>query len=184
MNKGGFTDVTRGDEMNKLPLWSTIRRRRGRTRATRFGAASTTRNVGGFGRWRWWGRGNGRFWANPYRLDHILPDDLELLGTFVPRLQQRPLLQIRYKLSPRIVRGGISRYFADLSVSEPHEAGWVKVAAYTDNKFEAFRILLAYADQCVVLSPSNLVERLRQVAQSFSLFYGETSLSLPVNETE
>jgi hypothetical protein len=127
---------------------------------------------------------NGRFWANPYRLDHILPDDLELLGTFVPRLQQRPLLQIRYKLSPRIVRGGISRYFADLSVSEPHEAGWVKVAAYTDNKFEAFRILLAYADQCVVLSPSNLVERLRQVAQSFSLFYGETSLSLPVNETE
>jgi predicted DNA-binding transcriptional regulator YafY len=127
---------------------------------------------------------NGRFWANPYRLDHILPDDLELLGTFAPRQQPTPQQQIRYKLSPRIVRGGISRYFSAMTVSEPDADGWVEVTAHTDNEFEAFRTLLTYADQCLVLAPPSLVERMKQVTQSFRTFYGETAPSLPANETE
>jgi proteasome accessory factor C len=128
---------------------------------------------------------DGHFWANPYRLDHILPDDLDLLGTFVIRQQPQPRQQIRYKLSPRIVRGGISRYFAEMIVSEPDEEGWVEVTAYTDNEFEAFRTLLGYADQCVVLAPPGLIERMKQVTQSFNDFYvGGNSTDLPVNKTE
>lgn len=128
---------------------------------------------------------DGRFWANPYRLDYILPEDLELLGTFAARQQPRPSQQIRYKLSPRIVRGGISRYFIDMVVGDPDESGWVEVIAQTDNEFEAFRTLLGYADQCVVLEPPSLVERMKQVTQSFCSFYdSKGSEPLPVNTTE
>lgn len=125
---------------------------------------------------------NGRFWANPYRLDYILPDDLELQGTFVIREQKQRMQEIRYTLSPQIVRGGISRYFPDMVVSDPDEAGWVEVTAHTDNEFEAYRTLLAYGDQCVVLEPPSLVERMRQVTTSFATAY--LNIEIPVNKTE
>jgi len=128
------------------------------------------------------GHENGKFWANPYRLDYILSDNLELGSTFVAREQRKPMQQICYKLSPQIVRGGISRYFPDMSVDEPDEEGWVAVTARTDNEFEAYRTLLAYGDQCVVLEPPGLVERMRQVAESFATAY--LDIELPVNETE
>ena len=114
---------------------------------------------------------SGHFWANPYRLDYILPDDLELLGTFVTRVQRPPLQKIRYKLSPQIARGGISRYFPDMQISQPDQSGWVEVTAHTDNEFEAYRTLLAYGDQCLVLDPPTLVNRLRQAAHALSNFY-------------
>lgn len=114
---------------------------------------------------------DGKFWANPYRLDYILPDDIELGGTFVSREKRTRMQAIRYKLSPQIVRGGISRYFAEMAVGEPDESGWVEVTAVTDNEFEAYRTLLAYGDQCVVLAPDSLVERMRQVAEALHQFY-------------
>jgi len=113
----------------------------------------------------------GKFWANPYRLNYILPDDLALLGTFVHREKRSRVTPIRYKLSPQIVRGGISRYFEEMQVGTPDESGWVEVTAVTDNEFEAYRTLLAYGDQCVVLEPSSLVERMYQVTQSLNRFY-------------
>lgn len=128
---------------------------------------------------------DGKFWANPYRLDYILPDDLVLLGTFVHREKRTRMIPIRYKLSPHIVRGGISRYFADMQVSQPDADGWVEVNASTDNEFEAYRTLLAYGDQCVVLAPPSLVDRLRQVAESLHNFYAQSPQTLlPANETE
>lgn len=115
----------------------------------------------------------GKFWANPYRLDYILPQDFELLGTFVQRERLQPMQEIRYKLSPQIVRGGVSRYFARMEVGEPDESGWAEVTAQTDNLFEAYRTLLAYGDQCVALQPPDLVERFRNVVHELSRFYGE-----------
>ena len=128
------------------------------------------------------GHENGQFWANPYRLDYILPNDLELMGTFVAREQRKSMQVIHYKLSPQIVRGGISRYFPGMSVGKPDEEGWVAVTARTDNEFEAYRTLLAYGDQCVVLEPPSLVERMREVAVSFASAY--LDIEVPVNETE
>ena len=110
---------------------------------------------------------DGSFWANPYRLDYILPDDIELLKTFVHRERQAHMTPIRYKLSPQIVRGGISRYFAEMSVSAPDDEGWVEVTAETDNLFEAYRTLLAYGSQCVALEPPKLVERMEETARFF-----------------
>lgn len=128
---------------------------------------------------------NGRFWANPYRLDYILPDDLELLKMFALREQRPSMQQIRYKLSPQIARGGISSYFTDMEVGKPDESGWVVVTAYTDNEFEAFRTLLAYGDQCVVLEPPSLVSRIKQVAQSLTNLYAAApSAQLPADKTE
>lgn len=127
----------------------------------------------------------GQFWANPYRLNYILPDELLLLGMFVHREKRAQMTPIRYKLSPQIVRGGISHYFSEMQISEPDEAGWVEVAAVTDNEFEAYRILLAYGDQCMVLDPPNLVDRMRRVAQSLKNFYTDPDLSsLPANKSE
>ncbi len=131
------------------------------------------------------GREDGKFWANPYRLDYILPNDFVLRGTFVHREKRARMIPIRYRLSSQIVRGGISRYFAEMQVSQPDADGWVEVNASTDNEFEAYRTLLAYGDQCVVLEPASLVDRLRQVAQLLHTFYSPSpSASLPANETE
>ncbi len=126
---------------------------------------------------------NGKFWANPYRLDYILPDNLDLLGTFVHRELQAPKTPIRYKLSPQIVRGGISRYFSKMEVGDPDESGWVEVAAWTDNEFEAYRTLIAYGDQCIVLGPPSLVDRMHEAVQSLNDFYSNPP-SLPANKTE
>lgn len=125
----------------------------------------------------------GKFWANPYRLNYIQPNDFVMLGSFVHREKQALMMPIRYRLSPQIVRGGISRYFADMEVGEPDEEGWVEVAAITDNEFEAYRTLLAYGEHCIVLEPPTLVARLRQVAQSLYNVYLPSS-SLPANVTE
>lgn len=49
---------------NATPRWSAARRRkRRRTRAARFGAIPSIRNVGEFGRWGWRGRENNLFLA-------------------------------------------------------------------------------------------------------------------------
>lgn len=125
----------------------------------------------------------GKFWANPYRLNYILPNDFVLLSNFVHREKQARMTPIRYKLSPQIVRGGISRYFADMDVGEPDVEGWVEVTAQTDNEFEAYRILLAYGEQCIVLEPATLVERFRQVVQALRGYYAD-AIQLPANMTE
>lgn len=117
------------------------------------------------------GTEGGRFWANPYRLNYIQAPNLSLLGTFVHRERGPRLTPIRYKLSPLIARGGISRYFLNMAVSEPDEEGWVVVTAVTENEFEAYRTLLAYGDQCVVLEPPTLVERMRRAVQALHAYY-------------
>ena len=113
---------------------------------------------------------NGGFWANPYRLDYILPDDIVLSKTFVHRQKRVRQTKIRYRLSPQIARGGISRYFSDMTVEEL-EDGWVEVTAFTDNEFEAYRTLLAYGTQCIVVEPEELIARMKQVAAHFSALY-------------
>jgi predicted DNA-binding transcriptional regulator YafY len=119
----------------------------------------------------------GKFWANPYRLNYISPNEFIMLGSFVHREKQARMVPICYKLSPQIVRGGISRYFANMEVGEPDEDGWVEVTASTDNEFEAYRTLLAYGNQCVVLEPPSLVDRLRKVVQSLHYHYLSSSAS-------
>ena len=104
----------------------------------------------------------GAFWSNPYRLDYILPDEIALLRTFTHRELKKATIPIRYKLSPQIARGGISRYFPEMEVGKTDENGWVEVTAVTDNEFEAYRTLLGYGDQCVVLEPTSLVGRMRE----------------------
>lgn len=126
----------------------------------------------------------GKFWANPYRLNYILPNEFVMLGRFVHREKQARVLSIRYKLSPQIVRGGISSYFADMVVGAPDDKGWVEVTASTENEFEAYRTLLAYGEQCIVLAPPSLVDRLRQVAQSLHNYYATSTPTLPANVTD
>lgn len=120
----------------------------------------------------WTGGGH---WATPYRLDYIQKDELTLLKTFSPRQQQPKLISIRYKLAPRIVRGGVTRYFTDMVVGEPDAEGWVTVSAKADSVFDAHRILLGYGELCIALDPPQLVERMATVSQKMATHYASLS---------
>ena len=126
-----------------------------------------------------------RHWRNPwgqekydagwfrYRLDHILPDDLMVLPEKLPPGQRKQRqVAIRYRLSPYLARGGVSRHFQEMTVSEPDEDGWVEVAGKTDDLFEARRILLAYGEGCRVLAPPSLVRDMERAARGMAKLYG------------
>lgn len=114
------------------------------------------------------GFSGGEGWATPYRLDYIRSGTCELRANFVPR-ESRPTTEtIRYKLHPRIVRGGISRYFDKMQVGEADENGWVTISAETDNLFDAHRILLRYGEMCVALSPPRLVDYMARAAHGMA----------------
>lgn len=123
-------------------------------------------------------------WSNPYgyekahagwfryRLDRIVPEGLEVMPDILPPGQrQRRLLTICYRISPTLARGGISRHFEEMATSEPDENGWVTVTGKTTDLFEAKRILLAYGQHCVVLSPSSLRDDVREAVSNAAKLY-------------
>ena len=108
----------------------------------------------------------------PYRLDRIVPEGLEVMPDILPPGQrQRRLLPICYRISPTLARGGISRHFEEMATSEPDENGWVTVTGKTTDLFEAKRILLAYGQHCVVLSPSSLRDDVREAVSNAAKLY-------------
>lgn len=125
-----------------------------------------------------------RHWVNPYgqersnvgwfryRLDHFQADGIEILPDKLPVGQrEQRLISIRYSLSPSLARGGISRYFEDMHIGKADSNGWVEVSGRTDDLFEAERIFLAYGEHCVVLSPSELVRKMKKSVEAMAKSY-------------
>lgn len=125
-----------------------------------------------------------RHWSNPYgqernnpgwfryRLDQVQPEGIEILPDKLPMGQRaQRLIGVRYRLAPTLARGGVSRYFEEMQVSEPDEAGWVEVSGKTDDLFEAERIFLAYGEQCMVLEPAELAHKMRQTVEKMAKLY-------------
>lgn len=123
-------------------------------------------------------------WSNPdgwekahagwfrYRLDRILPDDLQVLPDMLaPGQRSKRMIPIRYRISPRLARGGVSRHFEEMEIGQQEADGWVTVTGKTDNRFEAMRILLAYGEHCVALEPPELAEDMAAAARGMANLY-------------
>ncbi len=191
-------DLRRLDEGEIAPLvWREVRRAVARRRVLRFRYLSPrherprprTHTVEPyelrFHRGHYELRAYCRHWINPfgqerinagwfrYRLDHILAEGLEVLPDVLPPGQRRRRQEtVRYRLAPQLARGGVSRHFAEMTVSAPDAEGWVEVTGKTDDLFEARRILLAYGENCRVLAPPSLVREMEQAARGMADLYG------------
>jgi predicted DNA-binding transcriptional regulator YafY len=110
-----------------------------------------------------------------YRLDRILADGTEILPEKLPPDQRRRrMMRIRYRISPKLAAGGVSRHFEEMTIGEPDVEGWVEVTGKTDDLFEAQRVFLAYGEHCVVLEPLDLVRKMRGVVQEMAKLYGNS----------
>lgn len=118
--------------------------------------------------------GGDRFFS--YRLDYILSDKFDLLNKgFSANQRRQRLIPLRYRVAPRLWRGGVSRHFEEIVVSEPDENGWVTVDAKTDDLFQAQRILLAYGALCMAVAPSELVQEMTEVIREMHDLYNKNS---------
>ncbi len=109
----------------------------------------------------------------PFRLDSIVPGSATVLPTsIVPNRPTPPLHLLRYHLSPQIARNGVSEYFADHSI-EPHPDGSATITARVPDPdlFEARRILLSYGENCTILEPVELLQRMRSVTEHYNKHY-------------
>ena len=110
----------------------------------------------------------------PFRLDYILPGSVSVLPT--SSVKQRPdprAYTLRYWLSATIARNKVSAHFPDHQV-EQHEDGSATVTARITDLFEATQTLFRYREHCIVLSPPELVERIRASATKIYANYNRS----------
>lgn len=106
-----------------------------------------------------------------FRLDYIVPGSAHMLPDTIALVRpSRPSYTLKYWLSARIARKGVSQHFDGQQI-ERHDDGSTTVTATTTNLFEAKRILLAYGDGCRVLAPPELVAQMRQTVEALHNFY-------------
>ena len=124
-----------------------------------------------FERGHYYLRGYCIHWQNPegytggarwfsYRLDHILSQNFELLPNRIQPRSQR-LHMIRYKIAPRLWRGGFTLHFEAMKAGKPDERGWVEIEAKVEDLFQTHRVLLAYGELCQAVEPPELVEMMK-----------------------
>lgn len=120
-------------------------------------------------------------WRNPegytggnrwfsYRLDHVLSQNFELLPNRIQPRSQR-LRPIRYKIAPRLWRGGLTLHFEEMKAGEPDAAGWVEIEAKVEDLFQAHRVLLAYGELCQATAPPELVEMMKTAVSGMAQLY-------------
>lgn len=111
----------------------------------------------------------GKRWFS-YRLDHILSPAFELLSNPVLPRSQR-LLTVRYKIAPRLWRGGFTHHFNEMTAGEPDAEEWVEIQAKVENLFQAHRVLLAYGELCQAVYPPELVDMLKTAVSGMAQRY-------------
>jgi predicted DNA-binding transcriptional regulator YafY len=105
-----------------------------------------------------------------FRLDYILPGTAKMLPKKVERTRPpQPTYLLRYHLTPRIARNGVSKRFPAQEI-EPHPDGSATITAHIDDLFEARQILLRYGENCIVESPPELLTLLQPVATHFQRY--------------
>lgn len=113
----------------------------------------------------------------PYRLTRIQTHGLELRpDKFARRQRRRHLVSLVYRLAPALHRGGVSRRFEEMQVSDVEADGWVTVTARTDDLFTARRVLLAYGEHCQVLAPPELRRQVARAARAMAEFYKDEEI--------
>ena len=86
-----------------------------------------------------------------------------------------PRILVKYLLKPEIGRGAVSHHFAETEIT-PYEDGSAEVRGYTDDVWDAVRLLLSYGEGCIVLGGEEVLREVRRrvwgMAQNYG-FYAE-----------
>lgn len=116
-------------------------------------------------------------WAAAYlrfRLNYILDDEkLRVWPTVLPaEYHQPPRFLVHYLLKPEIGWGEISYHFEEMQITH-NPNGSAEVRGFTDDIWEAGRLMLSYGEGCIVLGGVEVlreVERqLIEMARNYSL---------------
>jgi hypothetical protein len=108
-----------------------------------------------------------------FRLNYILDDEhLRLSPTVIPTpFRTPPHILVHYLLKPEIGRGEISHHFTDTQIIH-HDDGSAEVRGFTEDVWEAVRLLLSYGEGCVVLGGEDIVREVRRRVQGMAKNYG------------
>lgn len=108
-----------------------------------------------------------------FRLTYILDDEkLVVCPTVLPQSGRRiPRYLVHYRLLPPLSRGAVSRHFDEMTV-QPLPDGSVEVRGYTEDDWEAARLLLAYGEYCIVLGGDEVYRRVRRAVDGMAKNYG------------
>ncbi len=87
-----------------------------------------------------------------WRMAYIQNDEtLAALPAKLPPITHRPpRIAVHYRLLPRLARGVVSRHFEEMRIT-CLEDGSAEIRGFTDDAWEAARLLLGYGQYCIVL---------------------------------
>lgn len=108
-----------------------------------------------------------------FRLNYILDNEsLRLSPTIMPRpFRTPPRIPVHYLLMPEIGRGEISHHFEETEIT-PHEDGSAEVRGFTEDVWEAGRLLLSYGEGCIVLGGEEVLREVRRRVEGMAKNYG------------
>lgn len=108
-----------------------------------------------------------------FRITYILDDGkLRAWPTVFPeRFRTPPSYLVHYKLAPEIGRGEISHHFQEMQISR-HPDGSAELRGFTDDIWEAGRLLLAYGEGCVVIGGTELRREMERRVEGMAKNYG------------
>ncbi len=110
-----------------------------------------------------------------YRVDRIRPGSLRKDHKhFFPGSRHRPGVKITYWVSPMLARhNSLSARLRDQQVTMLENDQGAIVEGYARSLWWARRLLLGYGEQVKALEPPQLVEMMRETAQTMSRLYEE-----------
>jgi len=108
-----------------------------------------------------------------FRLTYMQDDDaLRLWPTaLAEHFRTPPRYLVEYQLAPEIGRGEISHHFAETQIT-PLEDGSARVRGFTDDVWEAGRLLLSYGEGCLVLGGQELRREMERRVEGMARKYG------------
>lgn len=108
-----------------------------------------------------------------FRVTYIQEDDaLKLWPTVCPeRFRTPPRFLVHYELAPEIGRGEISHHFTDMEITRRVD-GSAEVRGFTDDIWEAARLLLAYGEGCLALGGPELRREMERRVEGMARNYG------------
>jgi predicted DNA-binding transcriptional regulator YafY len=108
----------------------------------------------------------------PYRLDAIVEDSLEILPKRAEGRWQPKMVDVQYRVSPKIGARGVSLRFPEVMTIEPQADGSVIVTARAYSDFQAIQEILRYGEQAEILGPDQLRAKMRRVVEQMAGLYG------------
>jgi predicted DNA-binding transcriptional regulator YafY len=124
--------------------------------------------------WRdWAGQEGANAGFRHFRLHYIQSDErLVISPTVLPPMQRRPpKVLVHYRLLPALGRGSISRHFQEMQITRFPD-GSAEVRGYTDDDWQAARILMGYGQNCVALGGEEVLRRVLEAVRGMVKNYG------------